>query len=841
MQHVVAGATALHAFPPNFSDPAGDLRKGVRRFESLDGERSFALLDSPRQHINIDFDWRFLLGDPLEARSPGYADGDWRQLDLPHDWSIEGTYDEDHPAGVRGGFLPTGVGWYRKALRWNPEWEGRRVRIVFDGVYMNSDVWINGLHLGQHPYGYTGFSYDLTPHLQEERNVIAVRVDHRLAPSGRWYTGSGIYRHVWLEVTAPVHVAHNGTYVRTPEVSERQASMLVDTEVLNEGADDQTITLDTRVLDEKGEVVAQTSTSHRVASGGGHTFAQKLEVAEPTLWSPDSPTTYSVESQVLSGEEMLDAYRTVTGFRWFEFTTDRGFVLNGVPTEIKGMCMHHDAGPVGAAVPEDVLHRRLKALKEMGANAIRTAHNPAAPELYAMANAMGFLIMDEAFDGWHREKAKFDYGLYFEQWWKKDLTSFIRRDRNHPSVVLWSIGNEVRGYTPKQQKKMVSFVHALDPTRPVTQGRGYAGGHLDVAGFNGHGEVKGSIEAFHAEHPDTPVIGTEMTHTYHTRNVYRTQTEYRTRDFPGPWEASNHLERWEDMKSSVYIVPDLTEEEVFTDVNPHYRSSYDNCLVRMCARDQIRISRRLPYLAGTFRWVNFDYLGESYGWPARAHESGIFDLAGFPKDHVYLYQSQWSDKPMVHLLPHWTHPGKEGIEIPIVVYTNQEGAELFLNERSLGAKTFEAEDQMQLVWKVPYEPGELRVVATSGGDPVVEKAVQTADAPAAVRGTLDRETVRANRRDVVHVEIDITDKAGYLVPDAGHEVRFEIEGPANLIGVENGDILDLSPHKVPYRRAFKGKCLAMVQATDEAGLINITARAEGLEPAVLQVQATSSS
>ncbi len=789
--------------------------------------------DSPRTRTSLDFNWQFYLGDEPKAKTPSFSDSQWRTLNVPHDWSIEGQYNKNNPAGIAGGFLPTGTGWYRKQLPWHESWQNKQVMLEFDGVYMNSEVWVNGHSLGKRPYGYISFSYDITDYLNKENNVIAVRVDNSKSPSGRWYTGSGIYRHVWLTTVNKQHIPYSGIFVRSDKVTSKQADIKITTEIKNSDSNVQQLTLVSQIVDASGEIVAGTSSSITLEAKQTVPVEQALTIVKPSLWSTDEPNLYRLKSTILNGDTIVDVKYTSTGFRSIEFTADKGFLLNGKSVILQGVSMHHDAGPVGAAVPNDVLRRRLEMLKDMGVNAIRTTHNPFAPEFYQMADEMGFMLMNEAFDGWWQAKAKHDYGLYFDKWWQQDLTDFMRRDRNHPSVIMWSVGNEVPNYTPEQQKIMVDFAKNLDDTRPITQGRGYEGGHLTIAGFNGHGEFKGAIEAFHKKNPDVPTIGTELTHTIHTRGIYRSKTAYRVRDFPAPWETANNqdpMKKWHKIKHKVYDIPDLTEEEVFPGITGAYGSSFDNSVVRMPIRDEIRLARDLPYLLGTFRWTAFDYLGESFGWPARTANFGVIDLAGFAKGPYYLYQSQWTSKPMVHLDPHWTHPGKEGVEIPVVVYTNQTSAELFLNGKSLGEKTFaeSGADDMQLVWLVPYQAGELKVVAKSKGKEIVSKILYSADAPHSISIGADKVTVHANQTDVVHLTLDVIDKDGHIVPEANNRLNISIDGPAKLIGVENGDILDLEPHKVPTRKAFMGKALALIQTTEHAGTITVTVSGEGL-------------
>ncbi|MBQ4279257.1 MAG: DUF4982 domain-containing protein [Rikenellaceae bacterium] len=791
-----------------------------------------------RLRTNIDFDWRFLLGDPAGAERPGFDDSAWRLLDLPHDWSIEGTYDEHNPGGGQMGFLPGGTGWYRKTLDWNPAWEGRKVSIEFDGVYMNSQVWINGRLLGLRPYGYIPFAYDLTPYLVKGPNTIAVRVDHYMMPSARWYTGSGIYRHVHLTATDPLHVARNGVTVRTPQVSATRAVVNTVTEIENESGRDRRFTLTAYILDAAGRVIARQD--REVAMSGFATeIPVQLVVPQPKLWSPETPEVYYLQTVITDDERAIDTYTTRFGIRSLEFTPGSGFRLNGTPTKLKGVCIHQDASPAGTAVPEDVLHRRLKLLKEMGCNAIRTTHHPFAEEFYAMCDTMGFMVMNEAFDGWYHwdgfAKARWDYGLYWLEWWERDLTEFVRRDRNCPSVIMWSLGNEIWGYDRRLnfQKRVNDLYHRLDPTRPTTQAWAL-GEYIDIAGFNANGESQGDLAAFHREKPGMLAVGTEIPHTRQTRGVYRTRTSYNPWDQP---DLSGHEASAAD-RARLFPLPDLSAEEVFPGIDPRYASGYDNQTRKISAREQWKQTRDNDFFIGEFRWTGFDYLGEAWSWPARTNNYGIIDLAGFPKDSYYLYQSFWSARPMVHLLPHWTWPDKEGETIPVVVYTNCDEAELRLNGRSLGRRAMSA-DTLQMVWQVPYKPGRIEAIAYNDGRAVARKEVRTAGAPDRIALSADRASMQANRRDVVHVVVDITDKKGIFNPAACDTVRFEVTGPYKLLGVENGDILDMSPHKVLKRRTFMGKALLMLQATGEPGTLTVRATGAGLQPAEITIPVTT--
>ena len=783
----------------------------------------------PRKSISFDFDWRFSLGDFPKASDADFDDSNWRMLDVPHDWSIEGKYDSLNPAGIAGAFLPTGVGWYRKTFDYDPAWEDKKIRVSFDGVYLNSTVWINGRKLGTRPNGYIGFEYDLTPHLTKGKNLLAVKVDHSKAPSGRWYTGSGIYRHVNLLVTNPTHIPTGGVFVNTPKVDDGEATVEVTVGIVNEG--NGQVELLGEIKSPNGDVITQEKV--RYADQEPNTKLT-FKVPHPQLWSVKSPQLYTVDISVLVDGKATDILSTPFGIRTIEISTN-GLFVNGEKTILKGVCMHHDAGAVGSAVPQDVLYDRLKMLKEMGCNAIRTSHNPFAPEFYAMTDSMGFMVMDEAFDGWEKEKTAFDYGLYFEDWWEEDLGSFIKRDRNHPSVVMWSVGNEVKGYTDETQKKLVDFVKELDSTRPITQGRGYAGKWIDIAGFNGHGEYKNGLVHFREKHPEKPIIGTEITHSYQTRGIYRSKTWYRLRDFPAPWEVEFDR-KFEEIEDRIFLVDDLTEKEVFTGIHKTYQSSYDNSIVRMNVRDYWRSTKDKPWFLGAFRWTGFDYLGESFGWPARTMSFGVIDLAGLETDVFYLYQRIWSDKPMVHLLPHWTHPGKEGVEIPVVVYTNCGKAELFLNGKSLGEQSMN-DDQLQLKWMVPYVPGELTVKAIDPNtNQVLSKTYRTAAEPKTMALSLNKKVAKPNKKDVIIVEVSIVDANGVEVPHADNEVHFSIEGPGKIIGVENGDILDLSPNKASSRKAFNGKCQLLVQTLDYEGDMVIEASSAGLSPITVKVE-----
>jgi len=773
------------------------------------------------EKINFDTQWRFHQGDfDTNVLLSDFDDNSWRTVNLPHDWSIEGHYDQTaHGTDWQSGFLPAGTGWYRKSFVYEPEWKDKKVQIQFDGVYLNSEVWINGHLLGKYPNGYLGFVYDLTPFLREGENQIVVKVDQSKPLTGRWYTGSGIYRHVYILISNTTHIPYSGIHFKVDTLSNQYAEYSVEVEI--ETKDNQSITLVSFLQNKKGEKMGYTETKVKLPIEKPYTVKSSIE--HPKLWSPDAPHTYTLVCQLKQGEIIVDQHSQLIGFRSLEFSPEFGFKLNGQHLKIKGVCDHHTAGAVGAAVPEDILHHRLSLLKEMGCNAIRTAHNPFSPEFYTMCDTMGFMVLNEGLDGWDIPKARDDYGNYFNEWWKNDMTAFIKRDRNHPSVIMWSIGNEVHSPEPALQQKLVDLFHALDPTRPVTQGgtdptRGMWTDYgrdfsiVDIVGFNGNGEEVGEFERFREKFPDICAIATEVPHSYQTRGVYRTKTQWRRRDFPAPWEKKNKID-WNVFEKRVFPIPDLTQEECFPeeDINPYYQSSYDNASVRIGVRHSWQRTCSFPWLIGEFRWGSFDYLGEAE-WPQRCGNFGIIDIAAIPKDTYYLYKSLWNKDPMVHLLPHWTHTGKERKEIPMVVYTNCDSVELFLNDVSLGTKPYTGE---QLIWMIPFSAGRIEAKGKIGGQTVATDTQQTASAPHTVATTLNKNTVKAGSNEVIRIEIDIVDIKGILCPYATEELTFALDGPIRLLGVDNGDPVGMFPYKEPHCRSFRGKCVLLIQSTGE--------------------------
>lgn len=783
-----------------------------------------------RTCTGIDHAWRFALGDIPEAACAEFDDSDWRLIDLPHDWSIEAAPSADNPSGAAGGFFPGGVGWYRKQIDIPPDLGDRRVLIEFDGVYMNSEVWCNERSCGRRPYGYISFCYDLTAYVTPgQRACIAVRVDNSRQKNCRWYSGSGIYRHVRLMLAGPLRVDHWGTYVTTPQVDDNTAVVRCVTTIVNDTYKNCDVEVSHVLIGPDGD--HQVTCPEKLVRCDGRNGAPSevehdLTVPCPQRWSPETPRLYTLRTELKRHGVAVDSYETRFGIRSIRFDANEGFFLNGRPVKLRGVNEHHDAGCLGAAVPDDVVRRRLRILKEMGCNAIRVAHNPASPTFLHLCDEMGFMVVEDAFDEWKDGKTPYGYGLHWDEWWRTDLADMIRRDRNHPCIVMWSVGNEVKEVREGRpeglpiMEALRDVCHREDPTRPMTCGccairqtnaAGY-GSLMDVVGYNGGGGSCFDYEKDHAAYPDRIIFASEVPHSLQTRGVYRTRTWYRD------------LARNPDVER--LDVPHLTEAELFTDFDEHYQSSYDNAMVRISSIDSWRLTKMLSFMCGEFRWTGFDYLGECYGWPAKSWNFGVIDLCGFPKDTYYFYQSQWTDATMVHILPHWTWPGLEGRTIPVICYTNCERVELFLDDQSLGWR--EMDEAMFLRWDVVYRPGVLTAVGWRGGREAARCEHHTASAPAALKLDCEAEGRITRSRGVAHVTVTVVDDYGRFVPQADNEVTFDIKGPARLLGLENGDPIDTTNYAFSHRRVFNGMAMAIIQADGDRGAITLSARSEGL-------------
>jgi hypothetical protein len=782
-----------------------------------------------REVQNFNHNWKFYRGDIKDGQKPGLDETGWRDLDLPHDWSIEGPFSKDNSSCT--GYLPGGIGWYRKEFDVPGNQKGQKVFISFDGVYNNSEVWINGTLLARRPNGYISFQYDLTPLLNyDKENLIAVKVDHTLDADSRWYTGSGIYRNVKLITTDWIYVKQWGVYYTTPEVSPEKAVLSVNSTIVNDAVKTQIIVTNTLWYGNK--IAGKASKKIILPAGTEATVNQVINIDKPELWDVDDPKIYRLATEV-KGKKILDEVTTSVGFRSIAIDADKGFFLNGRSLKLKGICMHHDAGALGAAVPREEISRRLDILKEMGCNAIRTSHNPFSPDFLELCDQKGFLVIDEAFDEWELPKKKWlqgwnvgtpgkeGYAVDFTQWAKTDLKDFILRDRNHPSIIMWSIGNEVDypndPYTHQilnteanpqtwakyneslpdanrlgeVARELVAVIKELDKTRPVTAGlasalmsneTGYAAA-LDVAGYN-YQEFR--YEPDHKKYPARPIYGSENGMT---------------------------LDMWN------YVA--------------------DN-----------------DYVMGQFLWTGFEYLGEAGRFPMRSNTAGVIDLAGNRKPEFYFRQSLWSDKPMVFLgtsdrlnergpvslwahkrvEPVWNWEGEEMISIN--AFTNCEEIELFLNGRSLGQKKMAEFQNRTITWEVPFEKGTLKAVAKNSGREAASFELKTTGSPAQITASCDKTSLKPDRQELSHIFVNLCDESGNNVYSAENEITCEISGPLHLLGMEDSNPSNIEDYKDNKQKAFHGKLLIYLQATDKTGPATIKLSSPGLQGTTIRLNVT---
>ena len=784
-----------------------------------------------RQRDNFDKGWLFILGDSAQMATPAYNDSHWRKLSLPHDWAIEGDFYAGNPSGAGGGALPGGIGWYRKHFLLDCEAEpGGRYFIEFDGVYMNSTVYVNGQEVGHRPYGYSSFEYDITKYLKRGDNVIAVKVDNSDQPNSRWYSGCGIYRHVWLTKTNAVHVKHWGVHVQT-DAKTGQIKVEADVEGNN-------YKVRNTVYDASGKEVG-------------------LKVKNPHLWSVEDPYIYKVRTQVLVGGKVVDEVWTTTGFRDFKFDAETGFWLNGKNFKLNGVCEHHDFGCLGAAVNEDAMHRKLSKLKAMGVNSIRSSHNPPAPELLNMCDTMGIIVMDESFDMWRRKKTAGDYARFFEEWHERDLSDLILRDRNHPSILMWSIGNEVleqwssadadeltleqanlilnaghdastlahgEEMSPNSllTRHLADIVKRYDTTRPILAGCNepdpnnhlFKSGAIDIIGFNYHHQwVKDVPKKF----PGKPFIFSESVSALQTRGYYKMPSDEIT------WAPQ---EWWLPYTDPSYMC-----------------SAYDNMHASWSSTHEETwdVVKHNAFVGGQYIWTGFDYIGEPtpYGFPARSSYFGVIDLAGFPKDTYYMYQSEWTTKPVLHLFPHWNW--LEGQQIDMwCYYNNADEVELFINGKSQGVRRKTGEQpegrydmhntkaklnsEYHVGWRVTFNPGEVKVVARKDGHVVGEQTIKTAGAPARIRLSKDYQG-----KNTTFITAEVVDKDGNLCPWAEDVIQFIGEGDGRILGTDNGCQTSMERFTSPQRKAFFGKCMVVV-----SGNGSITAKSPTLKSDVIQ-------
>lgn len=804
---------------------------------------------SPRVRENFDEDWRFMLGDIQGAELPDYDDSSWRELTLPHDWAIEGDFSKDNPSGYAGGALPGGLGWYRKTFTVDSTdlANGAKIYLDFDGIYMLSNVFVNGVSTGVRPYGYISFRRDITPLLHVGENVVAVRVDNSEQPNSRWYSGCGIYRHVWMVKTHAIHIDNWGTYVTTPEVSDNQAVVNVATRILNTTKECAEVAVSQYILDADGKTVAYAQSNMTLAPDTTTEGSIELRLKNPQRWSVDTPYLYTVRTQIAQNGTIIDSYDSPLGVRTFRFDAQKGFFLNDEPMKIKGVCMHHDLGCLGAAVNTRAIERQLEILKDMGCNAYRCSHNPPAPEVLDLCDRMGFIVMDEAFDMWSRPKTKNDYARHFKEWHERDLTDLVLRDRNHPSIIMWSIGNEVREQWTHEASDILSLedanmplnlmkdasalaqqgdtlstnslitrrlceiVKRYDP-RPITTGNDepnpsnhlFRAGSLDIIGYNYHIDWFDSVPGWF---PEKPFIATESASALMTRGFYEQPSDS---FMPRPI-------RWD-----IPYINDTYSCSSYDHVHAPWGSTHER---------NWRMVKERDYVSGTFIWTGFDYIGEPtpYTFPARSSYFGIIDLAGFPKDIYYMYKSEWSDETVLHLYPHWNHTPGETIDM-WCNYNNADEVELWINGVSQGVRS-KAEGEFHVMWRVTFEPGEVRVVSRLDGKEVASQTIRTAGTPTQIRLTPDRSQLHADGRDLSFVTVEILDKEGNLCPWADNLVTFDVEGNAFIAGVDNGSPFSMERFKANHRKAFYGKCLVVLQNDGTQGTASLTATAEGLTTA----------
>ncbi len=780
-----------------------------------------------REEFNFNSDWKFFKGDQPGAQAAGFDDSGWRRLDLPHDWSIEGPFSQQWASGT--GYLPGGIGWYRKSFDVPRRWKKGKVYILFEGVYNNSEVWINGNYLGKRPNGYVSFYYDLTPFLlYGKKNTVAVKVDHSKFADSRWYTGSGIYRNIRLVFTPRIHIPVWGVYCYTTKVNRDSAIMNIQVNIINPERKSVVAGVE-NILYYSGKEVARVSSGVKLPGNGETRAEQTLAIPDPKLWSVDDPKLYRLVT-VVKGKGFQDETSMNTGLRYFRFDPDRGFSLNGEPMKLKGVCLHHDAGALGAAVPRSEIERRLGLLKEMGCNAIRTSHNPYSPDFLDLCDSLGFLVINEAFDEWELPKKKWiegwnrgtpgkdGYAEYFKEWAHRDLADFVLRDRNHPCVIMWSIGNEIdypndpythpvlnteanpqtwakydeklphAGRLGEIAKELVATVKKYDTTRPVTAGlasalmsneTGYAAA-LDVVGYN-YQEFR--YEKDHQAYPERPLYGSEN---------------------------GMSLEAWKAVEENDYV-------------------------------------------AGQFLWTGIEYLGEAGQYPSRHSTSGLIDLAGNKKPEYYFRQSLWSSKPMIYIgttasvsvrepASLWAHKRVEpvwnyeqGRTISVNAFTNCSEAELFLNGKSLGTKMLADFQNRTITWEVPFEPGELKAVGRINGKDVATYSLKTSGEPYAINAMCDAMVIKANRTDLSRIYVTVVDRDGNVVYNADNEIVCEITGPLRLLGMEDANPRNTEDYKDNRQKAYRGRVLIYLQPEGKPGSANVRISSGGLNSLIFTI------
>ena len=808
-------------------------------------------------HTRYTFErgWKFIRSDDANFSLFDYDDSRWQQVTVPHDWAIYGPFSIQNDrqkvaiaqdgqkeamehAGRTGGLPFVGVGWYRLDFEAPAFAKGKKATLVFDGAMSHARVYVNGKEAGYWPYGYNTFYLDVTPYLNAEgKNTLAVRLENEVE-SSRWYPGAGLYRNVHLIVNEEAHIPMWGTQLTTPVVEDNFARVHLNTSwVMPEGKSPSSYRIVTEIKDADGKVVSKES--KQLTDFDNQIFSQEFVVEKPMLWTPDTPYLYIAESKVYEGNTLKDESVTPFGIRSIEVIPDKGFFLNGKKTVFKGVCNHHDLGPLGAAVNDAAIRRQIRILKDMGCNAIRTSHNMPAPELVKACDEMGMMLMVETFDEWKTAKCENGYHKEFDQWVEKDLVNVLRHYRNNPSVVMWCVGNEVpdqwngdRG--PKLSRYLQDICHREDPTRPVTQGmdapdaviNNNMAAVMDVAGFNYRPH---KYQEAYKKLPQQIILGSETASTVSSRGIYK---------FP---VTRAWMKKYDDHQSSSYDV--------------------EHCGWSNLPEDDFIQHEDLPYCIGEFVWTGFDYLGEPTpyytDWPSHSSLFGIIDLAGLPKDRYYLYRSHWNkEKETLHILPHWNWKGREGEVTPVFVYTNYPSAELFINGKSQGKRTkdlsvtvynsadsvsmmsLKRQQRYRLMWMdTKYEPGTVKVVAyDENGKAVAEKEIHTAGKPHHIELVPDRRMLQADGKDLCFVTVKVVDKDGNLCPEATDEIRFKVKGTGVYCAGANGNPASLESFQIPRMKVFSGMMTAVIQTTDKAGAIVLEATGSGLKKATLTVE-----
>ncbi|MEJ8843662.1 sugar-binding domain-containing protein [Lacibacter sp. H375] len=792
----------------------------VLLFHSLIARQNFPYQNSVERKQLFDYNWKFFLGDTASAKSKDFNDKNWRSLDLPHDWSIEGKINLKNPAGGGGGYFPAGVGWYRKTFHVPNEWRGKRVSIYFEGVYMNSEVFVNGKSLGIYPYGYSSFSYDLSAYLNVgNENVISVRVDNSKQMNSRWYSGSGIYRHVWMMVTDPVHVKHWGVAITTPDVSSSKATVQVKTIVKNEISSTQSIVLKTLLWNKNFKTAGNNQTRIELAANSEKEITQTIIVTDPFLWTPETPHLYSAQVQVIKNKKVVDDTKTNFGIRSIKFRPENGFQLNGKTVKLNGGCVHHDNGCIGAAAFDRAEERKVELLKAAGFNAVRTSHNPPSEAFLNACDKLGLLVMDESFDCWKVGKNKFDYAMYFNQWWQRDIGAMIMRDQNHPSIIIWSIGNEIpeRGSAEAitTATMLSDAIKKIDQTRPVTSAivvnekKWEAYDSLmavhDVAGYNYH---LYSAPEDHKRVPSRIIVHTESYPKDAFANWKLVQeNNYVIGDFV--WTAMDYLGesgigRW-------YYSGDVPGEHWENDFFP-WHGAYCGDIDLIGWRKPISHYRSMLY-------NNTEKLYMAVREPN--------------PDPLEIKTTWWSVWPTWES---WTWPEYVGKEMQVEVYSKYPGVRLYLNDKIVGEKPTTKEQEFKATFSLPYSPGILKAVAVENNKEIESTILQTSGDAAKIKLMADRKEIEANGQDLIYVTIELTDKNGIFQPNASNCLNFKIDGPGIIAGIDNADIKDTDPYTGDTRKAWHGRALVVIRSSRNIGDIKFTVGSPGLEDATLTIK-----